>query len=213
MTAAKVVPMDPFLGPHPAALEELAQAVRTGRVLVFPTDTVYGIGANGLDPAATERLYAIKGRDSRKSLPILVHSAEEAWRWVEPTGAAKALASRFWPGPLTLVLTPTEGGRALTTGGARTLAVRVPGPPGIRRLIEASGVPWSSTSANLSGRAAAADGSAAAGAFSALADYVIDGGPAGGRESSVVDAAAEPPRILREGALSREEIFGALNTR
>jgi len=191
-------------------LQELAQAARNAKIIVFPTDTVYGIGSNGLIRAASRRIYEIKVRDSMKPLPILVHSAEEAWKWVEPTPAARALAARFWPGPLTLVLKPTKAGRVLTLPEFGTLAVRVPAHPLLAKLIEASGVPWASTSANMSGSPAIADGASAAAAFAGAVDYVVSAGRAGGTESTVVDAASEPPRVLREGALSGADILGAL---
>ena len=195
----------------PETLTELATAARSCKILVFPTDTVYGIGSTGLIKAASRRIYEIKNRDSMKPLPILVHSAEEAWRWVQPTPEARSLARAFWPGPMTLVLRPTPEGRRLTLPEFSTLAIRVSGHPLVRAMIEASGIPWASTSANASGSPAIQDGTEAASMFSGTVDYVIEGGRCAGVESSVVDACTQPVRVLREGRLSREELLRALN--
>lgn len=208
--AAKVVEAFPG-GSLPAALlTEVAEAARAGRLVVFPTDTVYGVGSSALVTGVFERIYAAKARDPRKPLPILVPSLEEARRWAAFGRGAEALAKRFWPGALTLVLPPTPEGRALLSGGARSLALRVPNHPGMLALLEASGVPWATTSANLSGEPAAADGAAAARTLGDAADYVVDAGPAGGRESTVVDLSGPEPRVLREGALPAATILQAL---
>ena len=132
--------------------EALAAAAREGRVIVFPTDTVYGIGTSGLVREGVRRIYAIKGRHHAKPLPIFVHSTEEARRWARWTPGAESLAEKHWPGALTIVLRPTEEGRKLLSGGAQTLALRVPDQPVVLDLLKASGVPWAVTSANASGR-------------------------------------------------------------
>ena len=195
------------------ALRELAQAVREMKVLAFPTDTVYGLGCTALIKAALRRIYEIKRRDSMKPLPILVHSAEEARRWAEFTPEAAALADRFWPGPLTLALTPTREGRMLTFAEYPTLALRVPSHELLRALIEASAVPWASTSANLSGRPSLTEGPQVSAEFEGLVDYILDAGACpGGVESTVVDA-SRGVRILREGALTRMDVEEALKTR
>lgn len=191
-------------------LEAVASAAAEGRLVVFPTDTVYGVGTNGLLPGARARLHAAKDRDPAKPLPILVHSTEEARRWVEFTPAAERLAGTFWPGALTLVLRPTRAGRGLAPAGAQTLAVRVPAHALARALIAASGVPWASTSANVSGEPAAKDGAQAAAALGSKADWVVDAGPSGGVESSVVDALGPGLKVLREGALSRAQLEAAI---
>ncbi len=190
----------------PAALGEAARAAAAGRLVVFPTDTVYGVGTNGLLPEAVERIYAAKGRDARKPLPILIKSAVEARRWVTFTPAAEALARAFWPGPLTLVLRPTEEGLRLVLPGFKTLAVRVPAHETSLALLAASGVPWATTSANRSGEPAAADAAAASAALGDAVDWVVDAGRCGGMESSVVDATGDVVRVLREGALSRSRL-------
>ncbi|MFA6030385.1 MAG: L-threonylcarbamoyladenylate synthase [Elusimicrobiota bacterium] len=200
----RIVPL--ATAPEPELLRELAGALQQGRLFVFPTDTVYGLGTTGLIRAAVRRIYDAKGRDAMKPLPVLIHSTDEARRWAEWTPAAEALARRFWPGALTLVLRPTLEGRRLTTSEQPTVAFRVPGHPLLRELIEASGVPWASTSANRSGRPAIADGAQAAAEFDGRADFILDGGRTGGLESTVVDATGSP-RVLREGAIPSADIL------
>ncbi|MBI3297055.1 MAG: threonylcarbamoyl-AMP synthase [Elusimicrobia bacterium] len=209
MPPASVVSWKPG-DPAPASFPAIAAAVKRGKLVVFPTDTVYGIGTSALIPGACERIFAAKGRDPAKPLPILVHSTEEARRWVVFTPAAERLAAAFWPGPLTMVLEPTKAGEKLTTIGATTLAIRVPNHDVLLALLQASGVPWAATSANLSGRPAAKDGAAAAAALGEKAEWVVDAGPADGTESTVVDARALPLSILREGALSKARLEAAL---
>lgn len=199
--------------PAPADLAPVAAAAAAGELVVFPTDTVYGVGTNGLLPAAAARLYALKGRDSAKPLPILVHSTEDARRWAEFGPEAAALARAFWPGALTLVLEPTGEGRRLLSPGARTLAVRVPDHAVTRALIEASAVPWATTSANLSGQPAAADAESARAALGRAVGWVVDAGPAGGTASSVVDASGGRITVLREGVLDKGTLERASRTR
>jgi L-threonylcarbamoyladenylate synthase len=194
----------------PGTLKRVADAARACKLVVFPTDTVYGIGSTGLIKAAARRIYQAKSRSALKPLPILVHSAEAAKKWVEWTPAAQRLASLFWPGALTLVLRPTAEGRLLTFAEYQTVAIRVPKHPLLQSLLEASGVPWASTSANLSGSPALNDAAAVASQFSALVDYIIDGGITPGLESTVVDASALPIRILRQGAVKSNDILEAL---
>ena len=188
--------------PPPETLAELAQAAKSCKILAFPTDTVYGLGSTALIKAAGRRIYQIKGRPSAKPLPSFVKSAEAAKRWVEWTPLADALAKKFWPGMLTLVLRPTKEGRLLTFGEYQTVAVRVPNHPLLLKLLELSDVPWAQTSANVSGSPALTDGEAVAEQFKDLVDYVVAVGAAPGAESTVVDATEAAPRILREGAIS-----------
>lgn len=191
-------------------LKAVAAAAAAGELVVFPTDTVYGVGTCALAPGAFERVYAAKGRDPRKPLPVLVESLESARRWAGFGAAAEVLAKRFWPGALTLVLEPGPEGRKLLSPGAATLAVRVPDHGLLRALIAASGAPWATSSANRAGEPAAADAAAAAAPFEDAAAWAVDAGRAGGRESSVVDATGPEPVVLREGALSRAVLEGAL---
>lgn len=166
---------------------EVADAARAGKLIIFPTDTVYGVGS--AHESAEEKIYQVKGRPLSKALPILHANLESVKRsealW---TPLADDLAKQFWPGALTLVLKKSSGG---------TVAVRVPDHPGLQELIALTGRPWLSTSANLSGKPAVRDVIELPGV-----DYVLDGGRTRGTESTVVDATGERPVILRQGAIT-----------
>lgn len=198
-------------GALPAAeLAEAAAAVRSGAILAFPTDTVYGLGGSALVAGVAERLYALKARDPRKPLPILVDSLAEARRWAAFSEPAEALARRFWPGALTLVLAPTDAGRRLLSPGAASLALRVPDHALVRALIAASGAPWASSSANAAGEPALLDGEPVAAAFAGRVELIVDGGKCpGGVASTVIDARGPAARVLREGALDRKALESA----
>jgi len=206
---ARIFSIPPGGSLSPDQAREAGAAVKACKIAAFPTDTVYGLGTNGLIKAGLRRIYQIKGRDSMKPLPILVKSLEEAKRWVEWTPEAQALARRFWPGALTLSLRPTKEGRLLTFPEFPTLAIRVPAHPVALALLEAADVPLASTSANLSGKPALSSGGDVASAFENLVDLIIDAGPAGGVESTVVDATSSPARVLREGRISKDQILAA----
>lgn len=197
----------------PADAAAVAAAAAAGELVVFPTDTVYGVGTSALAPGAFERVYAAKGRDPRKALPVLVESLGSARRWAAFSPAAEALARRFWPGALTLVLKPSAEGRRLLSPGAATVALRVPDHAALRALIAASGAPWASTSANRAGEPAATEADAAGAPFTATAAWVVDGGRSGGTQSSVVDATGPVPVVLREGALTRAALEAAVSHR
>jgi L-threonylcarbamoyladenylate synthase len=192
------------------AAAAVSKAIKACQLVAFPTDTVYGLGSTGLVKAAWRRIYHVKGRSSLKPLPILVHSTEAAKRWVEWTPAAESLARRFWPGALTLVLRTTAEGRLLTFHEYQTIAIRVPGHAALLSLIEASGVPWATTSANLSGSPAFKDPEPMIAQFSGIADLIVDGGALAGVESTVAEATGPRALVLRQGAVSAGDIDAAL---
>jgi L-threonylcarbamoyladenylate synthase len=206
---AKIIKVAQNSRPSQEELQEIAHAIKACKLIAFPTDTVYGIGANGLIKAAIRRIYMIKGREAVKALPILVKSTEDAKRWVEWTETAERLAQKFWPGPLTLVLRPTKEGRLLTFQEFQTLGIRVPAHPAILSVLEAAGVPLASSSANLSGEPSPKSCGPVTEALGNSVDFIIDAGEVEGLESSVVDATNEVPRVLREGKLSRQIILEA----
>jgi tRNA threonylcarbamoyl adenosine modification protein (Sua5/YciO/YrdC/YwlC family) len=199
----ELVSLRPGELPGPAA----AAAAARGEIVAFPTDTVYGLGTSASSREGVERLYRMKGRGQDKPLPLLVASAAEARRWVEWPPQAEALAGRFWPGALTLVLKARPEGRSLAACRGETLAVRVPAHPVALALLEACDFPWAQTSANESGRPPLADGAAVAARFAGALAVVLDCGPAAGKESTVVDATASPVRVLREGAIPARDVL------
>jgi L-threonylcarbamoyladenylate synthase len=193
----------------PAAIRRAAAALRRGEPVAFPTETVYGLGANALDPRAVRRVFEAKGRPDDN--PLIVHVAGLAMlrglvRGVPP--AARDLAERFWPGPLTIVLPKRASVPDEVTAGLPTVAVRVPDHPVALALIEAAGVPLAAPSANRSGRPSPTRAAHVARDFPSL--LVLDGGPARhGLESTVV-ALGDPPRVLRLGAIPVEELRAVL---
>ncbi|MFI5180738.1 MAG: L-threonylcarbamoyladenylate synthase [Thermoanaerobaculia bacterium] len=187
----------------PAVLRLAAERIAKGGLVAFPTETVYGLGANALDEAAVAKIFQAKGRPADN--PIIVHvSDRKMLRKIAgrlPAGATKLIA-RYWPGPLTLVLPKRRVVPSLVTAGLDTVAVRM--PQGLARdLVRLAGVPVAAPSANLSGRPSPTTASHVAEDFPGL--FVLDGGPTRhGVESTVV--AFDPPRILRHGAITEEQL-------
>lgn len=205
MSRTKTVFID-AIDPHPGALEEAASLIASGGLVIIPTETVYGIAANFFDPAAVRKLYEIKKRPADKPFSILVSGITQAEDLASgvPSRAYK-LISRFWPGPLTLVLKGREGG---------TVGVRMPDHRVALALLEYAGVPVVCPSANLSGKEPPFECAGALSDFGGLVEMAVDSGPCRiGRESSVVDLAGGEARVLREGALSAAEIMTALKNK
>lgn len=191
------------------SLEKAAEAVRNGGVIVFPTDTLYGLGADPRQPQAVRRLLATKERDEGKGLPVLLARAEDANVLVEPNSLLDDLAAAFWPGALTIVVKAREPVDELLLGPGRTLGLRVPGSKLTRRLIEMAGSFLIGTSANRSGRPPAVTAVEAHDSLGGSVDYVLDGGPVGGAASTVLDISKGRPVILRSGAVSAERLSSA----
>jgi L-threonylcarbamoyladenylate synthase len=189
-------------------LHVAVECLRSGGLVVFPTDTLYGLGAAVSDDEAMGRLFKAKKRAAGMALPILLSEESEMERVGAPLpDLALQLASRFWPGPLTLVLRRNIGFRSLALAGRDDVAVRVPDHPIPRALIRALGEPITGTSANLSGRAPPATAEDAAEQLGESVDIIIDGGRTPiGVESTVIDLVGERPRLLREGAITRAQI-------
>lgn len=188
-----------------------ATALREGKVVIFPTDTVYGVGAAAEHDDACQRLFDLKGRATTKAIPILIAARADLDRVVESApGAARKLMRRFWPGGLTIVFRRHPSFRSVALAGGDTVAVRMPDDLRSRALINAAGGLLAATSANASGRPSSVTADEAA-AQLPDADLVVDGGPCpGGVESTVVDVTVDPPRILREGAIPASAIEAAL---
>ena len=182
--------------------------LRQGGLVVFPTDTVYGLGACIKIPQAIERVYGVKERPHGMALPLLLADTlqiSEVAESVPPI--AWLLADKFLPGALTIVLPKSSPVPDIITAGGATVAVRIPDQPVPIALIRGLGEPIVGTSANLSGRPSPLTADEVYSQLGDKIDFIIDGGkcPAG-RESTVVDVTKEIPVILREGAISREEI-------
>jgi L-threonylcarbamoyladenylate synthase len=197
-----------------AAIAEAARILRAGGLVAFPTETVYGLGADATNGKAVARIFEAKGRPRFNPLIAHVASLEAARELVRFDAAALALAERFWPGPLTLVLPKREGAAHpisdLVTAGLDTLAVRIPAHPAALRLLQAAGIPIAAPSANLSGRISPTAARHVEEDLGGAVDMILDGGATeAGLESTIV-AFAPAPTLLRPGGLAREEIEAAL---
>ena len=189
-------------------IERAATILREGGLVAFPTETVYGLGANALDPDAVARIYEAKGRPSNN--PIIVHvgtmESVEAVVSVWPESAVR-LAARFWPGPLTLVLPRRAAIPDNVTGGGPTVGVRVPAHPVALALLRVAGVPIAAPSANLSLHLSPTRASHVLADLNGRIAAVLDGGPtSGGLESTVLNLTTEVPTLLRPGLISPAEI-------
>ena len=183
----------------PGAVEEAAAALSRGELVAFPTDTVYGLAA-GHDHV--RKLYGAKDRPKEKRIPVLLSDASNLEASAQVTPAARALAERFWPGPLTIVLVAPRRG---------TLAFRVPDHPVARRLISLSGGGLPVTSANRSGQADSRTAQEVIAQLEGRIALVLDGGPTtGGLSSTIVDCTTPDVKVLREGAITIDEIRSAL---
>lgn len=189
-----------------AVLAEAAAVLREGGLVAFPTETVYGLGANALDETAARRIYEAKGRPSDN--PLIAHIADfEALAplTAEIPEAGRKLAEAFWPGPLTMVFKKSGVVPHGTTGGLETVAVRMPSDPVARELIRLAGVPIAAPSANTSGRPSPTRAEHVLQDMDGKIEMIVDGGPVGiGVESTIVDVTEEIPTLLRPGAVTME---------
>ncbi|HEY4304787.1 MAG TPA: L-threonylcarbamoyladenylate synthase [Gemmatimonadaceae bacterium] len=181
-----------------------AGMLREGRLVAFPTETVYGLGANALDGAAVEKIYHAKGRPSYNPLIVHVASAAHAREVVATwTEAADALARHFWPGPLTLVLPKLPNVPDGVTAGLPNVAVRVPSHPVARALLNAAALPVAAPSANKSTEVSPTTGQHVAKSLGNAVDLILDAGPTTvGIESTVIDLSSSIPTLLRPGSIS-----------
>jgi L-threonylcarbamoyladenylate synthase len=194
--------------PQAEVLLRAAAVLRRGGLVAFPTETVYGLGANALDEAAVGRIFAAKGRPA--SNPVIVHvaSAEQAKELATSwPPLAQRLAERFWPGSLTLVVPKSSVLPSLVTAGGDTVALRCPAHAVARGLIEAAALPLAAPSANVSTRVSPTRAEHVLRGLDGRIDMLLDGGPTpGGLESTVLDLTTAPPRLLRPGLVSPREI-------
>ena len=193
----------------PAGIARAAAALRDGRLVAFPTETVYGLGADATDDRAVASVFAAKGRPSFNPLIVHVAAAEDAERLVVFTAAARRLAETLWPGPLTLVLPRAAGCPVslLASAGLDSLAIRVPGHPKARALLEAAGRPVVAPSANPSGRISPTTARHVVEGLDGKVDLVVAGGRCEiGIESTVLDLTGPVPVLLRPGAITREQL-------
>jgi L-threonylcarbamoyladenylate synthase len=201
------------MAPTPGEIEHAAQLLRTGRLVAFPTETVYGLGANALDPEAVARIYAAKRRPATSPLIVHVASIEMAKSLVaEWPQNADHLAAKFWPGPLTLVLSVKYLENIavvppIVTAGLSTVGLRMPAHPVALKLIQAAGSPLAAPSANRFTQISPTTAKHVRAGLGSAVDLVLDGGPCRvGIESTVLSLVASSPQLLRPGAVSRAEL-------
>ncbi|MFA5944187.1 MAG: L-threonylcarbamoyladenylate synthase [Candidatus Thermoplasmatota archaeon] len=196
----------PVQAVDPESLKEAGRLLKAGQLVVFPTETVYGLGANALDPAAVQRIFDAKGRPADNPLIVHVASIEAAKKLVSSwPPLADRFARAFWPGPLTLVLPRAAHVPDAVTAGLDSVAIRVPAHPVAQAVLRACGVPIAAPSANLSGRPSPTTAQHAESDFGDKVQLYLDGGPATvGVESTVVSLLGEVPIVLRVGAIPQE---------
>ena len=190
------------------SLRLAAELIRSGKLVAFPTETVYGLGANALDAAAVARIFAVKGRPRQSPLIVHVDSIEMARALLlEWPDAADRLARRYWPGPLTLVLPKRPSIPDIVTAGLATVGLRVPSHPLALALIRAAGVPIAAPSANPFSELSPTTAEHVHHSLGDAVDLVLDGGPAiVGIESTVLSLAGAEPLLLRPGVIPLPEI-------
>lgn len=198
-------------GSKPADIEKAAELLLGGGLVAFPTETVYGLGANGLDPQAVEAIFAAKGRPADN--PVILHVADFAQAttlWSassEQLEMAARFAHVFWPGPLTLVLPAADSIPGIVTAGLPSVAVRCPAHPVAQAILQRARLPLAAPSANRSGRPSPTLAAHVATTLGENIDAVVDGGATEvGIESTVLDLRAAPPRILRPGSISASRL-------
>jgi L-threonylcarbamoyladenylate synthase len=200
------------LTPSDQEIEKAAEILRAGGLVAFPTETVYGLGADASNAAAVKKIFAAKGRPADH--PVIVHIADmsELKHWAaEVPRAAWLLAEKFWPGPLTMVLKRSPHVNDLISGGQNSIGLRVPGHPVAQQLLKAFGGGIAAPSANKFGRLSPTTAEHVREELGSAVEMVLDGGPCDvGIESTIVDLTREPPAILRPGRVTAQQIADAL---
>jgi len=203
----KILQVNP-VDPEPEKIALAAAEIRGGGLVAFPTETVYGLGANALDETAVRRIFAAKARPSEDPLIVHIGKIEDLAAVVDQIpDLVKVLAEAFWPGPLTLVLPKSRLVPANVSAGLNNVAVRMPAHPVALALLESAGVPIAAPSANRFGHTSPTTAAHVLQDLGDFIDMILDGGEASvGVESTVLDLTHTPPVILRPGGLTREEL-------
>ena len=198
-------------------LRQAGEILRQGGLVAFPTETVYGLGGDALNPESSRKIYAAKGRPSDNPLIIHISKFEDIYDIVDTVpDVAKKIAEVFWPGPLTMILPKAKKVPLETTGGLETVAVRLPSHPVARKLIEYGGGYVAAPSANVSGRPSPTVARHVVEDMNGKIEVIVDGGEVGiGLESTIIDITTQPPQILRPGFITEamlEEVLGRVET-
>ncbi|MBP5197717.1 MAG: threonylcarbamoyl-AMP synthase [Lachnospiraceae bacterium] len=188
-------------------LREAGEILKNGGLVAFPTETVYGLGGDALNPTSSKKIYAAKGRPSDNPLIVHIYRFEDIYKIVkEVPDICKKLADQFWPGPLTMILEKSDAVPFETTGGLGTVAVRFPSHKTAQKLIEYAGGYVAAPSANVSGRPSPTVFKYVDEDMNGKIEAIIDGGEVGiGLESTIIDLTVDPPQILRPGFITKEK--------
>jgi len=213
----EIIKIQPGDGPvseeDDAKLKAAGEILRRGGLVAFPTETVYGLGGDALNPTSSKRIYAAKGRPSDNPLIVHIYRFEDIYKITgDVPEEARRIADAFWPGPLTMILPKSDAVPYETTGGLDTVAVRMPVDAIAREVIDAGGGYIAAPSANTSGRPSPTTAQHVAEDLTGRVDMIVDGGAVEiGVESTILDMTVEPPMILRPGAITKEmfeEVIG-----
>jgi L-threonylcarbamoyladenylate synthase len=194
-------------------IRRIAIILERGGLMVFPTDTFYGLGADGFSRQAIRRIYALKLRDISKPLLVLVSDVDMVQRLARDIPPVFwKIAEEFWPGPLTMVLQASAAVPRELGGGGESVAMRLPAVSWLQALVRETGCPVIATSANVSGEGEISTAEQALSLFSGKVELIVDGGPTpSGAPSTVLDLTARPPRIIRHGAVTKDKLKKYLN--
>jgi L-threonylcarbamoyladenylate synthase len=200
--------------PQRDAIQEAAKWILNGGLVAIPTDTLYGLAADPFSAAAVARVFAVKGRAAERALPVIAADGAQAEEYLgRLPEAGQRLAERFWPGPLTLVVSAPRTLARDVTGGTGTVGVRVPGDAVARAICAEAGRPITATSANVSGEPATADPDQVERTLGDRLDLLVDTGMTrGGAPSTIVDVTGADPVLVRAGAISWDDIQAWLHT-
>ena len=198
----EIIKLDPD-HPEIERLHRIADVIRQGGVMAYPTDTFYGLGCDPFNLAAIERLFAIKQRERDKPILLIISDPSLViWLTSERNERFERLSQHFWPGPLTLVLRASERLPSVLTGETGTIGIRFPDHALCRQIVSAAGGVLTGTSANLTGQPSATTTDGVLSQLGETLDLIVNGGPTpGGAPSTVLDLTQDPPRLIREGAL------------
>ena len=198
----------------PANITRLAAALRRGELVAVPTETVYGLAANALDPKACRSIFTAKGRPTADPLIVHIHAWAQLEELATPNEAARLLAEAFWPGPLTMVLPKLDCVDDIVTSGLPSVALRMPAHPLFRKLLLACGLPLAAPSANPFGYVSPTSADHVRASLGKRIRHILNGGPCRiGLESTIVDLRdPSAPRVLRPGAITRGQIADVLGT-
>jgi L-threonylcarbamoyladenylate synthase len=197
--------------PDPASVLVIAEAIKKGQVLVYPTDTIYGLGCDAFNEDAVRRVNQLKSRAEGRPLLVLIPGREWLFRLATGFSAGSLkLVESFWPGPLTLIFRAPSGAPQGVLGDGDSIGIRWPRNPFIQALLDVVGGPIISTSANISGGQPLRDPGQEKNEIMDAVDLIVNGGPLAGRESTLLDISGAVPQLLREGAIPRNELQAIL---